>query len=333
MKISIVIPVYNVQKYLQKCIDSLLKQKVRDMEIILVDDGSTDKSGEICDFNQKQDGRIQVIHKKNGGVPSARNAGIKAATGDYILFVDSDDYINGDYFLEHCCKCIEKRHPDVLIYGCTRADLTKKIFLQAYENIERINELEEKDKLKWLVDNDKFSISAWMHMVNTDFLKRNGIYFDETYRNGEDIEWIYHLFINEPKLCAINDCSYIYQIRPNSLCTSKRESGFWRYRFRAIERNIIYIEECKASYEYKMALYEYLAYQYYVLVAEISEEPNKLVKKCAIDKLKKFECLRTYHGGRKVNLSKRAVDILGVRYGGKILNIMASVKKKYFKTY
>ena len=92
-KISVVVPVYNVEKYLRKCIDSIINQTYKNLEIILVDDGSPDKCGEICDEYAKKDNRVKVIHKKNAGVSSARNDGIDNATGEYIIFVDSDDWL------------------------------------------------------------------------------------------------------------------------------------------------------------------------------------------------------------------------------------------------
>lgn len=93
MKVSVIIPVYNTQKYLARCLDSILNQTQSELEILLIDDGSTDDSGKLCDAYAKKDNRFQVIHKENGGVSSARNAGIERMTGDYCCFVDSDDYV------------------------------------------------------------------------------------------------------------------------------------------------------------------------------------------------------------------------------------------------
>ena len=98
--ISIIIPVYNVEKYLSKCVESVLKQTYRNLEIILVDDGSPDKCGEICDLYAKKDQRVKVIHKKNGGISDARNYGMKIATGDYLSFIDSDDWVDEHYIEE-----------------------------------------------------------------------------------------------------------------------------------------------------------------------------------------------------------------------------------------
>lgn len=97
-KVSIIVPIYNMEKYLGRCIDSILVQTHTNIEVILVDDGSTDSSPQVCDDYAKRDPRIKVIHKSNGGLSSARNAGLDIATGDYIGFVDSDDYISTDMY-------------------------------------------------------------------------------------------------------------------------------------------------------------------------------------------------------------------------------------------
>ena len=95
--ISVIVPVYNVEKYLNKCIDSIINQTYKNLEIILVDDGSQDSSGKICDEYTKKDNRIKVIHKENGGVSSARNIGLNNATGEWIAFIDADDWVDEEY--------------------------------------------------------------------------------------------------------------------------------------------------------------------------------------------------------------------------------------------
>lgn len=97
-KISVVVPIYNVELFLERCLDSLIRQSYRNLELILINDGSTDKSGEICEIYKKRDNRIKVVHKNNGGLSEARNVGIDHATGDYIAFIDSDDWIHEEYF-------------------------------------------------------------------------------------------------------------------------------------------------------------------------------------------------------------------------------------------
>ena len=107
--VSVIIPIYKVEQYLARCIDSVLRQTVSDLEIILVDDGSPDACGAICDEYAKKDDRIRVIHKENGGLSSARNAGIKIAKGEYIAFVDSDDWID-ENFIKLLKEALEKEN-------------------------------------------------------------------------------------------------------------------------------------------------------------------------------------------------------------------------------
>jgi glycosyltransferase involved in cell wall biosynthesis len=110
IKVSIIVPVYKAEKYISKCIESLVVQTIKDIEIILVDDGSPDNSGKICDEYSYKDNRIKVVHKVNGGVSSARNNGIKASIGEYILFVDSDDWVENNY-VEALLKA-KAKYPD-----------------------------------------------------------------------------------------------------------------------------------------------------------------------------------------------------------------------------
>lgn len=147
-KISVIVPVYNVEKYLHRCIDSILSQTYRNLEIILVNDGSTDNSGEICEWYKEQDKRIKVIHKKNGGQSSARNAGLEIATGEYVAFVDSDDWII-DNMYEYLLGLIKKTESDVATIDFIFArDETenkyryskKKINIKVYENKEILRE-------------------------------------------------------------------------------------------------------------------------------------------------------------------------------------------------
>ena len=118
-KVSVIIPVYNVEKYLQRCVTSVTEQSYSNLEIILVDDGSVDKSGAICDDFAKKDKRIRVIHKENEGLGLTRNVGIKVATGNYICFIDSDDYIAREY-IETIYSDLKKSSADVCYCGHTK---------------------------------------------------------------------------------------------------------------------------------------------------------------------------------------------------------------------
>lgn len=118
--LSIIVPIYNARTYIEKCIESILRQNFRDYELILVDDGSIDGSGYICDTYAGLDSRIHVIHQLNKGVSSARNTGLEAATGQYVCFVDADDWIESDLF-QVCMDTIESSGADILQHGMTRS--------------------------------------------------------------------------------------------------------------------------------------------------------------------------------------------------------------------
>ena len=119
--ISIIIPVYNVEKYLDKCINSVLMQTYKNIEILLINDGSTDSSGQICESYAKKDSRIKVIHKENGGLSDARNVGIEHSTGSYIMFVDSDDYIDCN-MASVLYNLLNSTNSDMAICNCTKVD-------------------------------------------------------------------------------------------------------------------------------------------------------------------------------------------------------------------
>ena len=130
-KISIIVPVYKVEPYIHKCIDSILNQTFKEFELILVDDGSPDNCGNICDEYAKKDNRVRVIHKENGGISSARNIGLDVSNGEYIGFVDSDDYIKLDMYerLYNSCKV---NNADISIIGTIEVDENGK---KLYEHI------------------------------------------------------------------------------------------------------------------------------------------------------------------------------------------------------
>ena len=129
--ISVIVPVYNIEAYLRKCIDSILAQTYTNLEIILVDDGSTDNSGEICNEYAAKDARIRVIHKGNGGLSSARNTGIDIATGKYIGFVDSDDYLAPDMY-EKLLGAIVNNHADISVCNVHHVDENEELISSTF---------------------------------------------------------------------------------------------------------------------------------------------------------------------------------------------------------
>lgn len=237
-KVSIVIPVYNVEKYLQRCVDSALNQTLRDLEIILVDDGSPDKSPLICDQYAKKDPRVFVIHKKNGGLASARNAGMKAATGMYLFFLDSDDWLEEDG-IEQLYKTAEQYNVDFVKYRAIRTG-----WPGMEENapccVEQVRELTEGLYTRERIVDEIYPrllatsqltmgavVGAWGALYNMEFINRNHLSFYEEVKFSEDLIFSANVvrvaqsfyFIDKPGI-------YHYFYNPMSISKSFRQ-GRW----------------------------------------------------------------------------------------------------------
>ena len=180
---SIVIPVFNTEKYLRRCIDSVLAQTYFNIEIILIDDGSTDSSGEICDFYAAIDKRIKVFHQNNKGVSVARNNGISNASGEYILFVDSDDWLELDMLETMLINVNRTKHQLIACNAFRDNDSTKKIMDEEIEQDEILNfeELGRCDKRGTSIMN-----GPWGKLYNLKLIKENGLKFNEQISFGED---------------------------------------------------------------------------------------------------------------------------------------------------
>ena len=208
--ISIVVPVYNVEKYLTRCIESLINQTCNNLEIILVDDGSTDKSGKICDNYSKKDKRIKVIHKKNGGLSDARNTGIDIASGKYIGFIDSDDWILPNMYLKLYNLLIDNS-----------AEISVCNFIQtSRENMkynikhEKIKILNREEAIKKLSIDKEIMDYAWNKLYKTELFK-NIRY--PVGKNMEDKGTTYKLFLKANKIVYTNNIYYMYFYRKDSI--------------------------------------------------------------------------------------------------------------------
>ncbi len=209
--VSIVVPVYNVKDYLKKCLDSIIGQTYRRIEIILVDDGSNDGSEKIVDDYSKTDNRIVVIHKENGGLSSARNVGIDMAKGDYITFVDSDDFVDSN-MIEKMLKEAVDRSADLVI--CNRIyyyENGKTIVKKKYD---KTAEMTPCESLRELMLGKKYDMAAWAKMYKKELF--NDIRFPVG-KISEDYFVMYKLFDLSNKVVLIPDHLYYYAQRKGSI--------------------------------------------------------------------------------------------------------------------
>ena len=267
-KISIIVPVYNVEKYLNKCIESLVAQTYKDLEIILVDDGSKDNCPQMCDEWAIEDNRIKVIHKANGGVSSARNAGLNVATGEYIQFVDSDDYLelNACEILagEMYEKNVDLVVSDYYSHGFTR----KKIIIQNFV------EEDEETAFMQLYKNALFAF-PWNKLYKKELIKN---YFSNKLKYSEDFLFNCEYLANCKKISCINNCIYNYVAVKGSSVNSFSELCFPNQCFVAnyiddVLKNkyvkiISFLDEVKSDLLLS-------PFQYLVLTNQISKKEKK----------------------------------------------------------
>ena len=217
MFFSVVVPVYNVENYLKECVDSILRQSFADFELILVDDGSRDGSGAICDAYAREDARVKVIHKENGGQSTARNAGVRAASGDYAVFLDSDDFIDTSDFFADLHNAL-KDGADVAVFRYYKYFSPQKKS-DCGISLSGISFQSKGQLLAELVKRDAFFCSCWSKCTRLALLKENGIYFDENLR-CEDMDWYYQV-VSVAENFAVLDKPYInYRQRENSVTSA-----------------------------------------------------------------------------------------------------------------
>lgn len=245
--VSIVIPVYNVEKYLEDCVNSVISQTYRDLQIILVDDGSTDSSGDICDVFAEKDERIQVIHKKNGGLSEARNVGTAVSDGAFVFYLDSDDYLEQDAI--NTLMTVQKDSGAEVVIGnyyytyCNREDIAQpdNSVIKVYSRKEAI----------YLLMQGKIQTFAWGKLIQADIAKK---YMFPVGRLFEDHFWTHLVFQDSDIIACIPQPLVHYRQRKNSISYTFTEKRLdiikgWEARISFLQENYpeilpLYLERC-----------------------------------------------------------------------------------------
>lgn len=216
-KYSIVVPVYKVEEYLDRCVKSILNQTYSDIELVLVDDGSPDNCPQMCDDYAKEDARIKVVHKKNSGLSDARNAGLESASGEYVVFIDSDDYIELDTcekFSRYADKEYDILIGDANVVGAGNCDLSHIAFDEVTDG---------KSYFKQSLKETKVPIVAVINAYRREFLIENALKFKSGILH-EDVEFTPRVFLAAKSVVNTHNCFYNYIIREDSITTKKDKS-------------------------------------------------------------------------------------------------------------
>lgn len=304
-RFSIIIPVYNVEQYLDACVTSVLNQEFSDFEVLLVDDGATDSSGAICDAWAKKDNRIRVIHQENQGASVARNTGIKEATGDYLMFLDSDDWWEDQQVLSCIAKRLEKIPADVLsfnfrkMFGTVSKTPYFKNTADAPDNPD--------DSMKWIMSNSIWISSPCNKVVRSTLFAENNLLFHPGIVS-EDIDWNLRLALCAQRFDFIKKVVFVYRQRTDSLSHRIPQS-----RVNGLCTNV---EEClrllsTADAEKSGLLRPFVAYQYATLLYNYANIKKKQRSYDLSVRIKQMRYLLEWSESIKVRLIRKADQLLG----------------------
>lgn len=326
--ISVIIPVYNVEEYLPKCIESVISQSYKDLEILLINDGSQDASGSICEKYQMMDNRIKVIHKKNSGLSDVRNLGIDISKGDYIMFLDSDDYWEGDFLYD--------------LANYTRTNNLDYIFFRYKSYYQKTNRIEEpylycqREKIKGkegaecleyiLHHNKKHNWYAWLGIIYRKFIIENNLYFQKG-RTYEDVMWTPKVFLTAKKVDYYDKAVYVYRQERDGQITSKLSyinlldsiyvASYWEER----------ISEYSIRKKLKISLLNNVCKRYHVAI-RYSGFLNKENKGKLIVNLKSKRELLKYNNDLVGKITRILCNTVGFNVTSLIFKNLITIKKR-----
>ena len=317
--ISIIVPIYNVAKYLDRCMKSLLDQSYQNIEIILIDDGSTDDSGEKCEFYSSKDNRINVIHKKNEGLGMARNSGLKIAQGKYVLFVDSDDYIESQ-MIERLYDKLKKNNADTCFcrYYNTSVDGRDTIARELYKKNNYLGE-EVKEVLLGMIGSQQsqpgdveIGMSVWKGLYSLDIIRNNHIIFpSEREYISEDI--IFHIhYIPLTKHIAIENTANYHYCDNGSSLTKKYNPNRFIMEKRLMKKEISELEKIFEKDEFIQRLYKaFLGRVRYCIKQEVLLNSKKIKIRKNIKAICSDETVQDIilnFDDKKIQITKRIVN-------------------------
>lgn len=319
--VSVIIPIYKVENYLCQCVDSVINQTYKNLEIILIDDGSPDRCPEICDEYAKKDSRIKVIHKPNGGLSDARNVGLDNSTGDYVMFIDSDDFWNNtDDLMYLVNKIIEFGYPDFIGFNMYNYFSDTKQFIPWIPYDDSITEETDKESLIIeLVKTGTFPMSACSKIIKRDFLITNNIFFKKGILS-EDIPWFLELLKKAQNIRFISNYIYCYRKQRVGSITNKFSPKKYYDVHNIVENAIIDIRETNYKIETKNALLSFCAYYFCILLGEHRNfESNQ--RSSIFANLKTMTWLFDYDVNPKVKKVKLIYSIFGLKMTSIICNL------------
>lgn len=327
MKISIIVPVYNVEKYIDQCIQSVIAQTYKNWELILVDDGSPDRCPEICDEWERRDIRIRVVHQNNGGLSVARNRGIQEVTGEYVMFLDSDDYWDDKKCLDILVKKLQSENVDILTFRYKKYIESSGEYIDCLPSSDEsyINDTSSRnERFRKLLEKGLYLSSACNKVLNAEFIRRENLYFREGI-TSEDIDWCAKCMLYTNNILYSNINCYVYRQRDYSISHSINLKSIEDLKNNVVEC-VRLGENCCKQDEFHTIYYTFVAYQYGVFLCTNTMVKDKRVKEI-VKEMEAYTWLLNYYSNKKIKALYMVNNLLGYRNLIRCMKIYAKIRK------
>lgn len=309
MKVSFIIPIYNVEKYLSECVESILAQTYSDFEMLLVDDGSPDNCPALCDDWARKDSRIKALHKPNGGLSDARNYGLNHAQGDYVVFVDSDDFWVEKDCLEQLMNVVDAHSEcDFIGFNCSYYYSDTKTYKKWVAYNESLSVPTDKNiVICSLVASGTFPMSACLKIIKRKSLSDMGLRFVKG-TIAEDIPWFIDLLEGSKKCMFVNQYIYAYRQNVAGSITASGNPKSTSDLFAIVKNEVAKMKNRSIAKDAKDALYSFLAYEFCILLTASSRMSKEIRKE-----LMNYKWLLDYTSNPKVRKAAFVNKLFGIK--------------------
>ena len=327
--LSVVIPIYNVEAYLRQCIDSVLEQKLDDYELILVDDGSPDNSPQICDEYAEKYPQVKVIHQENGGLSAARNSGLRAAEGKYIVFIDSDDWWNPDVNVEALLALV-KKHPETEMFVFAGLDYVEgEGFFDRSDSVRALKEhaFDARSYYKTMLEIGNLQVSAATKILSREHLIANDLFFEQGIL-GEDNEWMIRVLRTVNKIMILPEPLYICRCGRTGSISNTIKGKNVSDLLHIVENSIEYYQNPASNrqlQEYELCFCAYLWFCALGLCAKVKQSEQEQLWLL----FEKTAAVCQYSNSKKTSLAYQTCKLFGVRNTSRILGMYIQLKSNF----
>lgn len=324
-RFSIIVPVYNVEQYLAQCISSVLEQTFDKYELILVDDGSPDRCGEMCDEYSKTSVKIRTVHKENGGLSSARNAGLDVATGEYIIFLDSDDFWDDSKALENIDRNLSETDADVLVFPAKRyygGNTLSTNIINIPVDREKVMDLDVNRAITYLLTYNIYRAAAWNKVIHHSIIQEHHMRFKEGYLS-EDMDWCGDLLLFAKRFDYYDVPFYSYRQQRDGSITKRSSKKLISDKIFMCEKGLSQALDITDRVKGSL-LASYYAYEYSVLLGVSGNIEDREI----LDQIKNLRVLLDYDTSNKVKKVNKLKRIVGFKLTRIFLCFFVEIKNR-----